>query len=132
MVLLPLEPESSASAYSAISANIKFIGQPRPRDSCGYPKFSAWSADQIRLLRLCSVLAVSATGSAHRQTAYSAISANIKFIGQLRPRDFAVIRNFLRLGAPIKFRLLRLCSVRCICHRQRSQANCLFRHIRKY
>ena len=48
MVLLPLEPESSASAYSAISANIKFIGQPRPRDSCGYPKFSsAWSADQI-------------------------------------------------------------------------------------
>ena len=58
MVLLPLEPESSASAYSAISANIKFIGQPRPRDSCGYPKFSsAWSADQISTAAtlLCSL-----------------------------------------------------------------------------
>ena len=75
MVLLPLEPESSASAYSAISANIKFIGQPRPRDSCGW-------------------------------------------------------RNFLRLGAPKKFRPIRLCLARCICHRQRSQANCLFRHTR--
>ena len=44
----------------------------------------------------------------------------------------AVIRNFLRLGAPIKFRPLRLCSVRFLCHRQRSQANCLFRHTRIY
>ena len=70
-------PESSASAYSAISANIKFIGQPRPRNSCGW-------------------------------------------------------RNFLRLGAPKKFRPLRLCPARCICRRQRSRANCLFRHIRKY
>jgi len=51
-------PESSASAYSAISANIKFIGQPRPRDSCGYPKLSsAWSADQISTAAplLCSL-----------------------------------------------------------------------------
>ena len=51
-------PESSASAYSAISANIKFIGQPRPRDYCGYPKFSsAWSADQISTAAplLCSL-----------------------------------------------------------------------------
>ena len=131
MVLLPLEPESSASAYSAISANIKFIGQPRPRDSCGYPKFSsAWSANQISTAAplLCSLylpqaaltgklpippypqilnlsgnrarvtlavdvifyglerrsnfdrcafalFAFSATGSAHRQTAYSTIPA---------------------------------------------------------
>ena len=74
--LRSLEPESNASAYSAISANIKFIGQPRPRNSCGW-------------------------------------------------------RNFLRLGAPKKFRPLRPCPARCICRRQRSRANCLFRHIRK-
>ncbi len=40
MILLSLEPESSASAYSAISAYIKFCcRQPCPRDSCGFPKF---------------------------------------------------------------------------------------------
>ena len=63
-------------------------------------------------------------------SAYSAISANIKFIGQPRPRDSCGRRNFLRLGAPKKFRPMRLCLARCICHRQHSQANCLFRHTR--
>ncbi len=49
MVLLPLEPESSASASSAISAYLILIyGQPRPRDSCGCQNFfAAWSAEKI-------------------------------------------------------------------------------------
>ncbi len=125
--------ESSASAYSAISANIKFIGQPRPRDSCGYPKFSsAWSADQISTAAplLCSLyLPQAALTGKLPIPPYPQI---LNLSGNRARVTLAVIRNFLRLGAPIKFRPLRLCSVRCICHRQRSQANCLFRHIRKY
>ena len=65
-------------------------------------------------------------------SAYSAISANIKFLSGSRARvTLAVDVIFLRLGAPKKFRPLRLCPARCICRRQRSRANCLFRHIRK-
>ena len=65
-------------------------------------------------------------------SAYSAIPANIKFLSGSRARvTLAVDVIFLRLGAPKKFRPLRLCPARCICRRQRSRANCLFRHIRK-
>ena len=124
-------PESNASAYSAISANIKFIGQPRPRDSCGYPKFSsAWSADQISTAAplLCSLyLPQAALTGKLPIPPYPQI---LNLSGNRARVTLAVIRNFLRLGAPIKFRPLRLCSVRCICHKQRSQANCLFHHTR--
>ena len=64
-------------------------------------------------------------------SAYSAISANIKFLSGSRARvTLAVDVIFLRLGAPKKSRPLRLCLACCICRRQRSQANCLFRHTR--
>ena len=49
MVLLPLEPESSASAYSAISANIKFLSGSRARVTLAVDVifFTAWSAEKI-------------------------------------------------------------------------------------
>ena len=77
MVLLPLEPESSASAYSAISANIKFLSGSRTRvtlavDVIFYGLERRKNSDRCAF----ALLAVSAAGSAHGQTAYSAISAN--------------------------------------------------------
>ncbi len=88
-------PESSASAYSAISANIKFLSGSRARvtlavDVIFYGLERRKNSDRCAF----ALLAVSAAGSAHGQTAYSAISANIKL----------KMKN-LKLKMPIKHRL---------------------------
>ena len=88
-------PESSASAYSAIPANIKFLSGSRARvtlavDVIFYGLERRKNSDRCAF----ALLAVSAAGSAHEQTAYSAISANIKL----------KMKN-LKLKMPIKHRL---------------------------
>ena len=75
MKLPSLEPESSASANSAIPAYLIVFAAALPRDSCGARNFLHLGAVQNFDRGAFSAFASSATGGARLKTANSAIPA---------------------------------------------------------